>query len=126
MPKHIKIRASLSPKMKTVRLHLIQQSHAGPEFGPEKYNRVNWYGQPTVVGSKFSHRRVRIASNELDHARNCLYLYNDIYDDLITLWVSHKPVAEMKNKTTAGVHIKHWPQVKAAIEAYNAWGATQE
>lgn len=119
--KHLKVLAKVVPGADEVELIIISQSHLINDFGntTPRYNNEGWQGYAT---SCFGFGEVCLIS----HPNNGPRWFPD-GSTLAPSTYEHWLMVNGKNKSSYPISIpaKHWPKVKAAIEAYNEWGKDQ-
>jgi len=123
--KHLKIRAEYRPASKEVAVTLLEQSHFGSDFGRLEYAFNNDPKNACV----FKHKGIAIYSSGF-YKHGPQYFFKGKYPNTvekITTWlcVGADAIRFERAKVENSVPIGDWPALKAAIEAYNEWGANQ-
>jgi len=123
--KHLKIRAEYRPATKDVEVTLLEQSHFGNDFGRIEDAFTRNLGEPCV----FKHEGVAIYSHTAYNTHQTYFFKNKYPDPInkITTWLCIGASASKfeRTKVENSVPIGEWAALKAAIEAYNEWGANQ-
>jgi hypothetical protein len=123
--KHLKIRAEYRPATKDVELTLLEQTHFGNDFG----RLEDAFNTSLKDACVFKHKDIAIYSSGF-YNHGPQYFFNGKYPNTIekiTTWfcVGASSSKSERTKVENTVPIDEWPALKAAIEAYNEWGANQ-
>jgi hypothetical protein len=116
--KHLKFKAALSHNNHMVRLTLMRMTAVGSNFGNFSFDM---HRPERAEG--FKHNGLCIYSHGWYKEPHYDQSSNHEYD--ITHWLCLPASFSSPVATKQDIPIDKWPAVKAAIIAYNEWGATQ-